>query len=127
LLFRQRRRDLVFLYWPTDPFEVARLLPAGTVPDLHQSRAYVGLVFFRMDDLAFEAEYGLRPLAPPPERDPGWTAGTGPWRDCVAPPAWAYHCPQAARRLALLPALPHTGPASPQQGARPALERPAHL
>ncbi|WP_062646012.1 DUF2071 domain-containing protein [Streptomyces maremycinicus] len=52
MLFRQRRRDLVFLHWPADPFEVARLLPAGTVPDLHQGRAYVGLVFFRMDDLA---------------------------------------------------------------------------
>ncbi|MET9118670.1 DUF2071 domain-containing protein [Streptomyces longwoodensis] len=53
VLFRQRWRDLVFLHWPADPFEVARLLPPGTVPDLHQGRAYVGLVFFRMDDLAF--------------------------------------------------------------------------
>ncbi|MER6469659.1 DUF2071 domain-containing protein [Streptomyces collinus] len=52
-LFRQRWRDLVLLHWPADPFEVARLLPAGTVPDLHRGRAYVGLVFFRMDDLAF--------------------------------------------------------------------------
>ncbi|MCL6667847.1 MULTISPECIES: YqjF family protein [Streptomyces] len=53
VLFRQRWRDLVFLHWPADPFEVARLLPAGTVPDLYRGRAYVGLVFFRMDDLAF--------------------------------------------------------------------------
>lgn len=53
VLFRQSWRDLVFLYWAADPFEVARLLPAGTVPDLQQGRAYVGLVFFRMDDLAF--------------------------------------------------------------------------
>lgn len=53
VLFRQRWRDLVFLHWPADPFEVARLLPTGTVPDLYQGRAYVGLVFFRMDDLAF--------------------------------------------------------------------------
>ncbi|MFI8232406.1 YqjF family protein [Streptomyces sp. NPDC085900] len=53
VLFRQRWRDLVFLHWPADPFEVARLLPAGTVPDLYQGRTYVGLVFFRMDDLAF--------------------------------------------------------------------------
>ncbi len=53
VLFRQSWRDLVFLHWVADPFEVARLLPAGTVPDLHQGRAYVGLVFFRMDDLAF--------------------------------------------------------------------------
>ncbi|MER7760716.1 DUF2071 domain-containing protein [Streptomyces sp. NPDC097619] len=53
VLFRQRWRDLVFLHWPADAFEVARLLPAGTVPDLHQGRAYVGLVFFRMENLAF--------------------------------------------------------------------------
>lgn len=53
VLVRMRWQDLVFLHWPADPFEVARLLPAGTVPDLYQGRAYVGLVFFRMDDFAF--------------------------------------------------------------------------
>ncbi|MET7437748.1 YqjF family protein [Streptomyces sp. NPDC004082] len=52
VLFRQQWRDLVFLHWPADPFEVARLLPPGTVPDLYNGRAYVGLVFFRMRDLA---------------------------------------------------------------------------
>ncbi|MFI0511076.1 YqjF family protein [Streptomyces sp. WSLK1-5] len=53
VLFRQHWRDLVFLHWPADPFRVAGLLPAGTVPDLHQGRTYVGLVFFRMENLAF--------------------------------------------------------------------------
>ncbi|MEU9731746.1 DUF2071 domain-containing protein [Streptomyces sp. NPDC048002] len=53
MLFRQYWRDLVFLHWEADPFEVARLLPPGTVPDLHHGRTYVGLVFFRMVDLAF--------------------------------------------------------------------------
>jgi uncharacterized protein YqjF (DUF2071 family) len=53
VLFRQQWRDLVFLHWPADPFEVARLLPAGTVPDLYNGRTYVGLVFFRMEDLCF--------------------------------------------------------------------------
>ncbi|MFR9795675.1 YqjF family protein [Streptomyces sp. MS06] len=49
---RQYWRDLVFLHWQADPFEVARLLPAGTAPDLHHGRAYVGLVFFRMQHLS---------------------------------------------------------------------------
>ncbi|MEU8935164.1 DUF2071 domain-containing protein [Streptomyces sp. NPDC048409] len=52
-LFQQRWRDLVFLHWPADPVEVAHLLPAGTVPDQHRGRTYVGLVFFHMQDLAF--------------------------------------------------------------------------
>ncbi|MEW1775282.1 DUF2071 domain-containing protein [Streptomyces sp. NPDC086777] len=52
VVFRQFWRDLVFLHWEADPFEVARLLPPGTVPDLFRERAYAGLVFFRMQDLA---------------------------------------------------------------------------
>lgn len=60
VLFRQRWQDVVFLHWPADPFEVARLLPPGTVPDLHHGRTYVGLVFFRMRRLA------LGPLPPIP-------------------------------------------------------------
>ena len=55
-LFRQNWRDLVFLHWPADPFQVAGLLPPGTVPDLHNGRTYVGLVFFRMRDLAVGGE-----------------------------------------------------------------------
>ncbi|WP_346009660.1 DUF2071 domain-containing protein [Streptomyces sp. SID1328] len=53
ILFRQWWRELVFLHWAADPDEVARLLPPGTSPDLHLGRTYVGLVFFRMDQLAF--------------------------------------------------------------------------
>ncbi|WP_432119965.1 YqjF family protein [Streptomyces sp. bgisy032] len=52
VLFRQFWRDLVFLHWEADPFDVARLLPPGCVPDLYRGRAYAGLVFFRMEDLA---------------------------------------------------------------------------
>ncbi|MEU5873919.1 DUF2071 domain-containing protein [Glycomyces sp. NPDC047369] len=40
--------DLAFLHWEADPAEVALLLPRGTVPDLFEGRAYVGLVPFRM-------------------------------------------------------------------------------
>ncbi len=52
VLFRQSWHDLVFLHWEADPFEVARLLPSGTAPDLLDGRTYVGLVFFRMYGLA---------------------------------------------------------------------------
>ncbi|MET9257392.1 DUF2071 domain-containing protein [Streptomyces sp. NPDC003717] len=52
VLFRQEWRDVVFLHWAADPFEVARLLPPGTVPDLFHGRTYVGLVFFRLERLA---------------------------------------------------------------------------
>ena len=54
-LFGQNWRDLVFLHWPADPFQVAGLLPPGTVPDLLNGRTYVGLVFFRMRDLTLGA------------------------------------------------------------------------
>ncbi|MBN0046760.1 DUF2071 domain-containing protein [Streptomyces actuosus] len=59
VVFRQHWRDLVFVHWRADPFEVARLLPAGTVPDLYDGHAYVGLVLFRMQDLAFGASPAL--------------------------------------------------------------------
>lgn len=47
-LLTQSWLDLAFLHWPADPGLVARLLPAGTRPDLFEGRAYVGLVPFRM-------------------------------------------------------------------------------
>ncbi|WP_353946680.1 DUF2071 domain-containing protein [Streptomyces sp. HUAS MG91] len=52
-LLRQNWRDVIFLHWQVNPFEVAGLLPSGTVPDLHNGRAYAGLVFFRMQGLRF--------------------------------------------------------------------------
>jgi uncharacterized protein YqjF (DUF2071 family) len=47
----QSWRDVTFLHWAVDPRVVAPLLPAGTRPDLHEGRTYVGLVPFRMVDL----------------------------------------------------------------------------
>src|SRR5690606_21732698 len=41
-------RDLTFLHWEVDPSLVARFLPAGVRPDVHEGRTYVGLVPFRM-------------------------------------------------------------------------------
>lgn len=47
-LLGQSWLDLTFLHWEVDPEQVARLLPAGTRPDLFEGRAYAGLVPFRM-------------------------------------------------------------------------------
>jgi uncharacterized protein YqjF (DUF2071 family) len=41
-------RDVAFLRWAVDPAVVAPLLPAGTVPDVHDGAACVGLVPSRM-------------------------------------------------------------------------------
>ncbi|GAA3733398.1 DUF2071 domain-containing protein [Streptomyces tremellae] len=48
-LLTQEWRDLAMLHWAVDPARVAPLLPAGTVPDLHEGAAYVGLIAFRME------------------------------------------------------------------------------
>ena len=47
-LLAQDWRYVTFLHWAVDPDAVAPLLPAGTRPDLHAGRTYVGLVAFRM-------------------------------------------------------------------------------
>ena len=41
-------REVTFLHWAVAPAAVAPLLPPGLRPDLHEGRAYVGLVAFRM-------------------------------------------------------------------------------
>ncbi len=45
---RQRWERLTFLHWAFDPAEVAKLLPDGLTPDLHDGKAWVGLVPFSM-------------------------------------------------------------------------------
>lgn len=47
-VLQQSWLDLAFLHWEVDPERVARLLPAGTWPDLFEGRAYAGLVPFRV-------------------------------------------------------------------------------
>ncbi|WP_407563159.1 YqjF family protein [Streptomyces sp. 184] len=47
-LLTQQWLDLAFVHWAVEPGAVARLLPAGTVPDTHDGVTYVGLVAFRM-------------------------------------------------------------------------------
>ena len=50
-LLHQYWADLVFMHWPVAAEVVAPLLPAGTRPDEHQGRSWVGLIHFRMQRL----------------------------------------------------------------------------
>ena len=54
----QAWRDLAYVHWPVDPALVARALPEGLEPDTFEGRAWVGLVPFRMEDIA-------APITPP--------------------------------------------------------------
>ncbi|HMI99612.1 MAG TPA: DUF2071 domain-containing protein [Gaiellaceae bacterium] len=56
-LLAQRWSDLLFAHWPVDADALARHLPAGVEPDLHEGRAWVAIVAFRMD--------GTRPAVGP--------------------------------------------------------------
>ena len=47
----QRWQQLLFLHWELDPEDVRVLLPAGLTLDLHDGRAYAGLVAFTMRDV----------------------------------------------------------------------------
>jgi uncharacterized protein len=50
-VFTQRWGDLTMLHWPVDPALVAPLLPAGTIPDVHDGATMVGLVPFVMSSV----------------------------------------------------------------------------
>ena len=58
-LLRMRWEAVTYLHWDIDPAVVAERLPAGLEPDLHEGRAYVGLVPFRM------ARIGVGPAGVP--------------------------------------------------------------
>jgi uncharacterized protein YqjF (DUF2071 family) len=47
-IMRQDWRDLTFLHWAVEPDRVARFMPPGVRPDVHDGLTYVGLVPFRM-------------------------------------------------------------------------------
>lgn len=47
-VMRMRWEALTYLHWDLDPSLVAANLPEGLEPDVHEGRAYVGLVPFRM-------------------------------------------------------------------------------
>ena len=48
-VMRQRWAQLLFLHWAWDAAEIQRTLPAGLTVDLHEGRAWVGLVPFFME------------------------------------------------------------------------------
>lgn len=58
-LMVQRWTDVVFLHWAYEPYVVQRLLPDGVTVDVHDGKAWVGLVPFAMEGLGFP---GLAPL-----------------------------------------------------------------
>ncbi|HSP36966.1 MAG TPA: DUF2071 domain-containing protein [Frankiaceae bacterium] len=47
-VFTQEWLDLTYLHWRYEPDVVARHLPAGVRPDVHDGSAWVGLIPFRM-------------------------------------------------------------------------------
>lgn len=52
--------DLAFLHWEADPDDLRARLPPGLELDLHDGRAWLGIVPFRMEGIAFS------PLPPLP-------------------------------------------------------------
>ena len=56
-LLAQRWSEILFAHWPVDAEALARQLPAGVEPDLHDGQAWIGIVAFRM--------VGTRPPAGP--------------------------------------------------------------
>jgi uncharacterized protein YqjF (DUF2071 family) len=66
-VFTQSWRDVAFLHWAVDPALVAPLLPAGTVPDVHDGAGYVGLIPFRMRRIGLFGAPGVPYLGSFPE------------------------------------------------------------
>ena len=51
-LLRMRWRELAFLHWPVPAADLQRHLPAGLELDLFDGQAWLGVVPFRMEDVA---------------------------------------------------------------------------
>ncbi|MER5971548.1 DUF2071 domain-containing protein [Streptomyces sp. NPDC002055] len=66
-LLTQSWLDLAFLHWAADRDDVARLLPAGTVPDTLNGVTHVGLVAFRMHRVGWFRLPGIPYLGTFPE------------------------------------------------------------
>jgi uncharacterized protein len=63
-LLNQDWREVVFLHWPAEPEQVARLLPPSVTPDIVDGTTYVGLIALRMCRVG--------PLGLPPVPYLGW-------------------------------------------------------
>lgn len=64
---RMAWHDLLFLHWETDPAELRRALPAGLELDTFDGRAWLGIVPFRMTDVAPRGLPAWRPFSAFPE------------------------------------------------------------
>ena len=51
-VMRMKWSELLFAHWPVDPDMVRRYLPEGLEVDTHQGAAWVGVIPFRMSDVA---------------------------------------------------------------------------
>ena len=49
-IMHQQWRDITFVHWRVDPDRVARFMPRGVRPDVHDGASWVGLIPFRMVD-----------------------------------------------------------------------------
>jgi uncharacterized protein YqjF (DUF2071 family) len=66
-LLAQRWSDLLFAHWPVDPSALARRLPAGIEPDVHEGKVWLAIVAFRMLDTRPALAPGRTALPPIPE------------------------------------------------------------
>ncbi|WP_369386822.1 YqjF family protein [Streptomyces sp. CG1] len=66
-LLTQQWLDVTFIHWAVEPSTVTRLLPPGTVPDVHDGSTYVGLVAFRMHKVGWIRLPGVPYLGSFPE------------------------------------------------------------
>lgn len=115
-VFTQRWGDLTFVHWPVDPAVVAPLLPAGTVPDVHDGTSWVGLVPFEMSRVGILGTPPLPYLARFPETNVRLYAHDSSGRRGVV-----FRSLEAARLLPVLAAL--VGYHLPYRWARMSIDR----
>jgi len=113
-LLTMRWEALTYLHWALAPEEVARLLPTGLAPDVHEGRAYVGLVPFRMAGISLSPARLPLPQGTFPETNVrtyvvGPDGGRGVYFHSLDITRWAptlvarlgYQLPYAASRMRL--------------------------
>jgi uncharacterized protein YqjF (DUF2071 family) len=66
-ILRMAWHDLCFMHWPVDAATLARTLPPGVVLDTYRGRAWLGVVPFRMADVAPRGVPGVPGLSAFPE------------------------------------------------------------
>ena len=88
-VMRQRWARLLFLHWAWDPAAIQATLPPGLTVDLHEGRAWVGVVPLLIGDRILSGRlFGIVPVS---------YGGRGRWRVGGGPDAWRS---RSRRRLA---------------------------